>query len=152
MAPTRGGTAGTTAPTTISGTIGRTVGIARFTERLAALSGTELRAVARTVRRELEGVDREVAWWRATIELDATLRRQRRTREAGLVAHRASQAVLAAARRNGLMETDREAVIVVARAASDAARALLVPHGFDGPSSAALSFVVPWRPLVDDAA
>ncbi len=126
--------------------------IKAFTDRLAALSGTELAQLAHSLRTELEGADREVAWWRATIELDATLRRQRCTRQAALVAHGASQAVLGAARRSGLIDTDRAAVTTVARAASDAARALLVLPGLDGPSSMAASFVLPWRSLVDHAA
>lgn len=126
--------------------------IKQFTERLARLSGAELTGLAHSLRSGLEGVDREVAWWRATIELDAALRRQRCTRQAALVAHGASQAVLSAARRCGLIDTDRAAVTTVARAASDAARALLVLHGFDGPSSMAVSFVLPWRSVVDDAA
>lgn len=126
-------------------------GIKQFTDRLAELSGAELAELARALRGELDGVDREVAWWRATIELDATLKRQRCTRAAGLAAHRASQAVLAAGRRTGLIDTDRASVTTVARAASDAARALLVLPGFDGPTAVAISFVLPWRSLVGAA-
>jgi hypothetical protein len=99
-----------------------------FTARVAKLTAPEFSAVAAALRAEHDTADNEVAWWRATLAVNATLRRQRRTREAGLAAHDASTAVMDAARRSGLIDEDRETAITVARAAAEAARALVAGH------------------------
>ena len=99
-----------------------------FTERLTRLTAPEFAAIATDLRSEHDTADSEVAWWKATLAVNASLRRQRRTREAGLAAHHASAAVLDAARICGLLDDDRDTVIAVARAASDVARALVAGH------------------------
>jgi hypothetical protein len=116
-----------------------------FLEALADLSGHAILALASTLRHELESVDGEVAWWRATIVIDTTLKQHHRSREAGLAAHRASVAVLAAADRS-TVPLSREDMTIVARAASDVARALIADHGGPAPHAAAEIVLAPWRP------
>jgi hypothetical protein len=99
-----------------------------FTARVARLTAPEFSAVAAALRAEHDTADNEVAWWRATLAVNATLKRQRRTRQAGLAAHDASSAVMDAARRSGLIDEDRETAVVVARAAGEVARALIAGH------------------------
>jgi hypothetical protein len=65
----------------------------------------------------------EVAWWRATVEIDRLLRMKRVGRRAGLAASQAAAAVTAAALAAGLDVADRR-VTAVARAAADVARGL----------------------------
>jgi hypothetical protein len=79
--------------------------------------------------------------------VNAALRRQRRTREAGLAAHHASAAVLGAARECGVLDEDRDTVTAVARAASDVARALVAGHTISGDV-----LYAPFRPLAYAAA
>src|SRR6266508_6815123 len=99
-----------------------------FTARLARLTTPEFVGIATALRAEHDTADSEVAWWRATLAVNASLRRQRRTREAGLAAHHASAAVLEAARTCGVLDDDRDTAIAVARAASDVARAFVAGH------------------------
>lgn len=99
-----------------------------FTARVARLTAPEFAAVAAGLRAEHDTADNEVAWWRATLAVNASLRRNRRTRQAGLAAHQAANAVLDAARRCGVIDDDRDTVIAVARAASEVARALVAGH------------------------
>jgi hypothetical protein len=99
-----------------------------FTARLNRLTAEEFTTIVAALRAEHETADSEVAWWRATLAVNATLRRQRRTREAGLAAHHASTAVIEAARCCGVLENDRDTAIAVARAASDVARAMVAGH------------------------
>lgn len=100
-----------------------------FTHRLHDLTAEEIQRVAAAVRAELGTAEGELAWWRATIDVTGVLRHQRRSRQAGLAAHRAASAVVEAARIAGLADdTSRDEVTVVARAAAEAAR-LLVAHG-----------------------
>jgi hypothetical protein len=99
-----------------------------FTARLNRLTAEEFTTIVAALRAEHQTADSEVAWWRATLAVNATLRRQRRTREAGLAAHHASTAVIEAARGCGVLENDRDSAIAVARAASDVARAMVAGH------------------------
>ena len=94
-----------------------------FCDRLTGMTGEQLRAVARTIRAEFDSVEGELAWWKATVAIRCALRRQRRSRLAGLAAHDASSAVRTSADRAGL--DDRDSVTLVARAASDVARGLV---------------------------
>jgi hypothetical protein len=116
-----------------------------FLEGLADLSGHAIVALAGTLRQELESVDGEVAWWRATVVIDATLKQHHLSREAGLAAHRASVAVLAAADRS-TVPLSREDTTLVARAACDVARALVADHGGLAPHAAAETVLAPWLP------
>jgi hypothetical protein len=115
-----------------------------FVGRLADLSGHEISALATTLRLEMATVDGEIAWWRATIAIGATLKRQHRSREAGLAAHRASRAVLDAAHR-ARVPLAREDTTLVARAASEVARALVADRGAAGPHAAISIVLAPWR-------
>jgi hypothetical protein len=92
--------------------------------RLNGMTADEIRSVACGVRDAAETAEGEVAWWRATVAVSSSLRRQRRSREAAVLAHDASAAVLAAADRAGVRETEHSTVTVVARAAAELARAV----------------------------
>jgi hypothetical protein len=115
-----------------------------FNERLRSLTGNAIRELATALRHEVDTAEGELAWWRATIAVSAELKRKHCTRQAGLAAHHASVALLEAAQRAGIAETAREDVTVVARAASEVARALV--------ASTAPVLPTPWRPLVPVAA
>jgi hypothetical protein len=116
-----------------------------FTSRLRTLTGTDITDVASALRHEIETADGEVTWWRATTAVGALLRHQHRSREAGLIAHEAAQSVLEAADRSG--DVDRADAILVARAASDVARALVAGPSA-GANNAAETLLAPWRTLV----
>jgi hypothetical protein len=118
-----------------------------FMERLADLNGHAIVALATTLRHEVASVDGEVAWWRATIAIGATLKRHHRSREAGLAAHHASLAVLEAAHRSPDPVT-REDTTLVARAASEVARALVADRGAPLPHAATDIVLAPWHLVV----
>jgi len=115
-----------------------------FNERLRALTGDAICELATALRHELDTAEGELAWWRATIAVSAELKRNHCTRQAGLAAHHASVALVDAAQRAGIFETAKDDVTVVARAASEVARALV--------ASAAAAVPAPWRPLIPAAA
>ena len=124
---------------------------ADFAERLSELTGSDIAALAASLRRELDTAEGEVSWWRATITIGANLKRHHRSREAGLAAHRASCAVVeAAAKAAGSISKDD--VTVVARAASEVARVLVAKHDHDVPAATIDVLLAPWRPLVSAAA
>lgn len=119
---------------------------AAFVDRLNGLTGLEITAVAASLRHEVETADGEVSWWRATIAVGADLKRYHRSREAGLVAHRSAAAVQQAAENAGGITKDD--VTIVARAASEVARALVVQHHHEVPALVMNVLLAPWRPLV----
>ena len=123
-----------------------------FTARLNQLTAAEFTTIVAALRAEHDTADSEVAWWRATLAVNATLRRQRRTREAGLAAHEASTAVIEAARGCGVLEQERDTAIAVARAASDVARAIVAGHVPGLPILAAEVLASPFRPVTLTAA
>lgn len=102
-----------------------TPGPETFAERLGRLTADQIESLACCLRAELGSAEGEIAWWRATMGVDRSLRCARRGRAAGAAAHEASAAVLRAAERAGIRTTERDAVTLVARAASDVARALV---------------------------
>ena len=119
-----------------------------FTHRLHGLSAEEFDRVAAALRADLDSADGEVAWWRATIELTGALRRHHCTRQASLAAHRASVAVLEAAKAAGIDDDEhRSNVTAVARAAAEAARVRVLLAA--GPASAAATapLLHPWHPF-----
>ncbi len=118
----------------------------QFTDRLNGLSADAIEAVANSLRHEMDSVDGEVSWWRATISINATLKRHHRSREAGLAAHRASVAVLDAADRSAV-PVSREDTTLVARAASEVARALIADRDAPLPHTATDIVLAPWHPL-----
>jgi hypothetical protein len=119
----------------------------QFSERLRDLSGHTIVSIATTIRHEMESVDGEVTWWRATITIGATLKRHHRSREAGLAAHQASLAVLEAAERSSV-PVSRDDATLVARAASEVARALVADRDASLPPTASAVVLAPWHPLV----
>jgi hypothetical protein len=133
-------------------TVGGPMDPSEFNQRLRELSGEAICALAAALRDELETTEGEVAWWRATIAISAALKRQRRSREAGLAAHTASVALVDAAIRAGLLETARDDVTVVARAASEVARALVAETTSLLPTGTATAVLAPWESLVPTAA
>ncbi|MEY2453789.1 MAG: hypothetical protein QOD92_3363 [Acidimicrobiaceae bacterium] len=124
---------------------------AEFAERLSELTGPDIAALAAALRHELDSADGELSWWRATITIGANLKRHHRSREAGLAAHRASVAVLAAAARTDT-SVSKDDITVVARAASEVARVLVAEHDHDVPAATIAVLLAPWRPLVSAAA
>ena len=95
-----------------------------FVSRLHTMSPDEMRAVATALRNAVQTAEGEVSWWRATVAISAALRQQRRSREAGALAHQASAAVLDAASRAGVLDAEHATVTLVARAAAEVARGL----------------------------
>ena len=122
-----------------------------FIATLGSLSTDDLRHVADEVRRGSNTADGELAWWRATVRVSSALRRSHRSREAGLFAHRAVEAVQAAAVRGGLAE-EREVVTTVARAAAEVARALVADSDVDHADAPGRTLLAPWMAHAPSAA
>jgi len=118
-----------------------------FIERLTHLSSDDVLVLAAALRHEHDSVDGEVAWWRATIAVSTSLKRCHRAREAGVLAHRAAAAVLQAAERSD-GTVGRDDATIVARAASDVARALVAEGVAALPAAASAVVLAPWRPVV----
>lgn len=116
-----------------------------FTRQLRRMSGTQILEVAAELRGMFGSAAGEVAWWRATVAVERTLRRERRSRVGGRAAHEATLAVMTAARRSGVTDAHRDEVTLVARAAGDVARALAA-----GPAGEihVAELLRPWRPVI----
>lgn len=126
--------------------------IAAFTRRLHGMGAAEIGSVAATLRSGLETPDGEVLWWRATIELTDAIRRHRCTRQASVAAHRASSAVLAAARNAGIGgDEHRSDVTAVARAAGEAARLRVLLACTSLVAATAQTLLDPWDTVVPAA-
>ncbi len=97
----------------------------RFCGRLEVMGADDLHAVAAGLEVRGATAAGEVETWRAILEIDRELRRQRRTRDAARAAHRAATCVLGAAEHERIPLPDPE-VTRVARAAADIARGILV--------------------------
>ena len=115
-----------------------------FGARLGGLSGTDIRDIASALQKQLGSVEGEVSWWKATIAIDASLKRQRHSRVAGRAAWIAAHAVLEAAEREGLLPKEKDLVTLVARAASDVARGLVAGGDASVPLAGLLGV---WRPV-----
>jgi hypothetical protein len=100
----------------------QSVSVARFTQALLDLNRPSIERRAAGVAARISPDD-DVAWWEATTALNRALRRQQTGRQAAMAAHRASQAVLAAASRTGLAVSAD--ILAVARSAGEAARVLV---------------------------
>jgi hypothetical protein len=118
-----------------------------FTARLTALDAATIARIAADLRADLQTADGEVAWWRATVAVSGALRRERRTRLAGLAAHHAAAAVVAAAQRAGYGEERWSEVTAVARAAAEVARALVAAGDEGVPASVQEPLLHPWHAL-----
>jgi hypothetical protein len=93
-----------------------------------------MRSSAVAIHDHLATAAGEVDWWQATIGIDRALRHTGRSRQAAAAAYAASSAVWVAARRQGAKRSDPD-VVLLARAAADAGRGLVV--GDDGSTHAA---------------
>lgn len=120
--------------------------VAAFAGQLGRLTGDQIEGLATALRAEMGSAEGEVLWWRATMGVDRSLRCARRGRMAGAAAHDASAAVLRAAEAAGIRTTSRDAVTMVARAASDVARALVAGGGAPACPAAAIPA---WRAVLD---
>jgi hypothetical protein len=99
------------------------VNIEEFLITLQRLTADMILAAADDLDEQASTAAGEVAWWRATVEIDRLLRLHRVGRRAALAASQAAAAVTAAAISAGLDLADRR-VTAVARAAADVARGL----------------------------
>jgi hypothetical protein len=95
---------------------------------LRALSVEDIRRVGHLVRGVHRSAADEIAWWSATARVERLVRRQQMRRGAATAAAAASQAVKRAALSCSLPLNDPD-VVATARAASDAAGALVVGCG-----------------------
>jgi hypothetical protein len=99
-----------------------------FIGELAQLTLAEVTALAIRIEDHAASAAGELAWWRATVEIERTLRLTRQARSATLAARRAAQAVLGAAAAAGIDLPDSR-VTAVARAAAEVARGLVAGGG-----------------------
>ena len=97
--------------------------IEEFLTTLQGLTADTIYAAADELDAHAATAAGEVAWWRATVEIDRLLRLHHAGRRAALAATQAAAAVTAAAISAGLDLADRR-VTAVARAAADVARGL----------------------------
>jgi hypothetical protein len=121
------------------------VDVDRFVQELSEMGERDLRLVAELVRHDAMSAEGELCWWRATSQVATTLRARRTGRQAAAVAHAAVRAVMSAAERCGMDTDDREPAVAVARAAADAARALVADPEGHGSTDVLLA---PFRPVV----
>lgn len=94
-----------------------------FLTILRRLTAGTILAAAADLEEHAASAAGEVAWWRATVEIDRLLRAHRAGRRAALAASQAAATVSAAAVNAGLDRADPR-VTAVARAAADVARGL----------------------------
>ena len=94
-----------------------------FLMTLRRLTAEAIVAAAADLEEQAASAAGEVAWWRATVEIDRLLRLHHAGRMAGLAARQAATAVTARAAASGL-EHDDPRVTAVARAAAEVARGL----------------------------
>src|SRR5688500_12825296 len=112
------------------------LGVASFVESLLNMSRSGLERQAAALRARRASPDDDVAWWKATMALDRSVRTRGIWHEADVAAQLASRAVLAAATRTGLAVGSE--VTVLARGAADVAR-LLVAGELDTTGAAYLA-------------
>lgn len=96
--------------------------------RLATMDVDDIRRAGWLLRTERRSVADEVSWWSATIRVEHVVRSHHRRLVAARAATTASRAVKDAAARAGLALDDPD-VVAAARAASDAAGALVAGPG-----------------------
>lgn len=128
--------------------------IDEFIRRLSNLSAAEIEALSARVVRVVG--DDDLAWWRATIAVDRSVRRLHRSNRSAGAAGAAARAVTTAARRASVDPTT-DAVTRLAKAAADAARALVAED--DGVEAcyfldvwASVVELPPWAPCTGQAA
>jgi hypothetical protein len=115
-----------------------------FNRHIAALDGADITLLADALRLEHASADGEVCWWRATITVGNLIKRRHLGRRAGLAAHDAACAVQRAAERS-VVPVERDDVTVVARAASEVARALVVGDDHELAFGVTETLFAPWH-------
>lgn len=93
-------------------------------ERLRTMPAGAIQQAGSLVRDEHRSAADEITWWNATVRVDRLVRRQHQRHAAATAASTASRAVRQAASASGLTLDDPD-VIATARAATDAARAVV---------------------------
>lgn len=111
------------APEPTEATPHQDIGAVRFARSLLHLSRPRIELQAAGLKARRTSPDDDLAWWEATLALNRAVRRQGTGHGAAMVAHLASQAVLAAATRTGLALSPD--VTAVARSAGEVARVLV---------------------------
>ena len=94
-----------------------------FLITLRRLTADTIVAAAADLEAQAASAAGEVAWWRATVEIDRLLRLHHAGRMAGLAARQAAATVTTTAVASGLEREDPR-VMAVARAAAEVARGL----------------------------
>jgi hypothetical protein len=97
-------------------------------DRLDAMTAESIRQAGRLTRGEHRTAADEIAWWSATVRVERLVRYERQRQAAATAASVARRAVKHAASRCGLAPDDPD-VIATARAASDAAGAIVAGRG-----------------------
>jgi hypothetical protein len=98
-----------------------------FLTTLRRLTADTIIAAAGDLEENAASAAGEVAWWRATVEIDRLLRLHRAGRRGAIAAAQAAATVSAAAAAAGLDRADPR-VMAVARAAADVARGLAAQY------------------------
>jgi hypothetical protein len=101
------------------------VDVDEFVQWWCARSRTDIEWMVEALELTRETAGGTVCWIRAAHDVDVTLRRAGRLRQACQAAHRATIAALDACATTGVAAADRSAATLVARAAGDAARGLV---------------------------
>jgi hypothetical protein len=119
------------------------VNLEEFLRALHDLSATDIARIAAGIRCQQDDGD-DLAWWQATLLMDRSVRRQRRSIGAAAAATAATRAVAAAGARAGLAADSRE-VADAARSAADVARVLVAEDASADPCF----FLHGWEPIVN---
>jgi hypothetical protein len=102
--------------------------VEELVDRLRTLSDEDIRRSGLLIRTETRSAADEIAWWSATVRVAHLLRQQHQRQAAARAAAAATRAVKHAATRAGLVADDPD-VVATARAATDAAGALVAGPG-----------------------
>jgi hypothetical protein len=97
-------------------------------DRLRTLSAEDIRRAGILIRSEARSAADDIEWWSATIRVGHALRQRHQRVAAARAASQASRAVRQAAHQAGL-DADDPDVVTTARAASDAAGAVIAGPG-----------------------
>jgi len=119
-----------------------------FLAALGQLNGPQLTSVLHAIAARDSQRFADASWWEATVYVEALLTTTQRRRQATGAGQRAALAVRIAADRHESRSLAPEATRVLARSASEAARALTAGEAETGVSSFLLA---PWRTVTDRA-
>jgi hypothetical protein len=118
-----------------------------FLAALGDVDGDQLAGVLNAIAARDSDGSADASWWDATVHVEALLGASQRRREATAAGQRAALAVRLAADRRGLGSFPTGLIRVLARSASEAARALVATESDAGASSFLLG---PWRAVIDE--